>query len=156
MSNLTVRDFKDQDAISFLGMGEYLQKGGNYKHCGFDPVRVMALFAQIMKNPEYFGVIAESEDGKPVGCFVANLQPYYFSDKKIAFDLCFGILPDYRDSAAATIATMLEKYEAWAKEMGAVEATVSTSAGMHGDKLEGYLNGVGYNTVGFTTKKRIG
>jgi len=152
---LTVRDFKDDDINAFIGMGKFLQQNGNFSECGFSLEKTVMLFTQVMVSPDYFGVIVEADDGKSVGCFVAMIQEYYFSDKKLAVDLCFGIFPDYRENAKEAMKEMLERYEQWAKKVGVIEVTASTSTGLHGDKLEKYLNASGYKTVGFTTKKRI-
>jgi hypothetical protein len=153
---ITIRDFTDADINAFIGLGKYLQENGNYADCGFDIRKVVTLFAQIRTNPEsYFGVIAEAEDGTVVGAFMAVMQDYYFSNERFAMDLGFGLLPDYRQSAQQVMAEMIDKYEAWAKERGAHEVMISTSAGMHGNKLLPFLNSIEFNTVGFIAKKRI-
>jgi len=156
MGEITVREFRKTDGEGFLALGRFLQENGNYKNCGFNPLKVLLLFTYLVeKNPDYFGVIAETEEGRIVGAFVGRLENYYFSDEKIASDLCFGLMPGFRDTSKEVMTEMISRFEQWAIDAGALEASISPSVGMHGNKLEPFLNETGYTTVGFSTKKRI-
>ena len=120
--------------------------------------KMLAIFANIvMHNPDYFGVIVVTDDGRPAGCMIAVLQEYFFSKRKVTTDLSFGLLPDkeFRDEAAEIMSEVFAKYEKWARRAGAMEAALGTSTGSHGEKLQGFLESIGYTLVGFNMKKRI-
>ena len=158
MSELTVREFRDGDEQAFLMMGRWLQENSHFKDCGFSVSKMLMIFANLVtKNPDYFGVIVETEDGQPAGCMIANLQEYFFSREKIATDLSFGLLPEpeFRKQAGKIMPEIFARYEAWARASGAIEVAAGTSTGAHGNKLQAFLNSIGYQTVGFNTKKRI-
>jgi len=154
-TQISIRSFNDDDIEAFIGLGMFLQKNGNFADCGFNPAKVVALFTHIRLNPDYFGVAAVTEDDLIVGAFLASMQDYYFSDNRLAMDMAFGLLPGYREESQKILTEMLERYESWAKERGAMEIMVTTSTGMHGDKLLPFVNSLGFETVGFNTKKRI-
>jgi hypothetical protein len=153
---LHIRPFERKDAEGFLKLGRFLHGVGHYKTTEFDVPKVLWLFTQVaLGNPDYWGKIVESDTGEIVGCFVGQATPYYFSHQKIASDLCFGLLPGHRATASGVMFELIAGFEAWAKEIGAFETCIATSAGGNGPRLEPFLNSLGYETVGFTTKKRI-
>lgn len=155
---LKVREFKDGDEQAFLMMGQWLQENSHFKGCGYSVEKMLAIFANlVMKNPDYFGVIVVTEDGKPAGCMIAVIQEFFFSKEKVATDLSFGLLPEpeFRKEAGNIMKEVFARYEAWAKEAGALEVAAGTSTGSHGKRLEGFLKSIGFNVVGFNTKKRI-
>jgi hypothetical protein len=140
--------------MAFVGLGKWMAENTNYRGCGFDEKKVLGLFVAVIEDPNYFGIIVE-KDNEVIGAFFGMAQEYYFSRKKLALDLGFGILPKYRYLARIILPRMTEMFEDWAKSVGVVETVIATSSMAHGDKLESLLNSLDYQTVGFTTKKRI-
>ena len=154
MEGVAIRPFEPKDAKAFIGLGKWLQENSNYKECGFSEEKVFLLFVQVIEDPNYFGIVVEKND-EVIGALFGVVQEYYFSDKRFASDLGFGILPDHRHLAKTVLPRMMDAFEKWAKDVGAMEVTVATSSMAHGDKLLSLFNSIGYKTVGFGVKKRV-
>ena len=153
-NEVVIREFEPKDAEAFIGLGKWLQENSDYKECGFDPAKVFMLFVAVIENPDYFGVMVE-ENGEIIGAFFGMVQEYYFSRNRFASDLGFGLLPAHRHLAKTVLPRMTDAFEKWAKSVGSMEISISTSSMAHGDKLMSLLNSIGYKTVGFGVKKRI-
>jgi hypothetical protein len=154
MEDVIIRPFEPKDAEAFIMLGKWLQENSDFADRGFDQAKVFRLFVTVVENPDYFGIMVE-KDGEVIGALFGLVQEYYFSRKKFALDLGFGLLPDHRHLAKTVLPRIIRAFESWAKRAGAVEVAISTSTMAHGEKLEAGLHQLGYTTVGFTVKKRF-
>lgn len=152
---LNVREFRFEDAEAFLGMGRFLVETSFFKQVGINLKKVLDLFNMVMTNDAYFGRVIETENGQPVGSFVAHVTPYFFADAKIASELCFGIFPPFRADAENAMGIILSEYLEWAKAQGAIEAQIAPATGTVGNKLDTYLTTAGFEPVGKTYKRWI-
>lgn len=101
---------------------------------------------EIIKQPDLYTVILGVEDGKMVGIIVGQL---YFSHplvqfSKIATELFWYVEPDYRGKNSFGL---MDKYEEWAREVGATHITMSLLNNEYKEKLDRIYQAKGYKPL---------
>lgn len=154
--DFVIRNFQKDDVNTFIRLGEWVLGRSKYADVvTLDVPKVVHLFTNILTNPDYFGVYAETGDGKPVGTVLGFMQEYYMSRERFASDMGVMLLPEYRNDSPKLLGTMISRFEAWAISRGAKEIMISTSTGAHGHRYPKYIESLGYEMVGFNAKRRV-
>lgn len=152
-----LRPFEKDDVNAFIELGQWLIDNSKYnKTVTMDVEKVVRLFMEILTNPYYFGVFVETNDAEPVGAVIGVAQEFYMSRDMYASDMGVGLLPEYRKDSELLLPQMIAQFEAWAIGLGVKEIWISTSTGAHGTKYQKFVEALGYEVIGFNSKRRVG
>tara|TARA_R100001460_G_scaffold48103_2_gene86006 strand:- start:1072 stop:1530 length:459 start_codon:yes stop_codon:yes gene_type:complete len=152
---MIIRDLELSDYHQCFDIGKGFQENSVFSIAGWDDDKYNNLIIQGSDaESDTFACVADLE-GTIVGIFFGYVTEYYFSKKLLAQDLIVLFLPDYRSYAYEGLEIMLNKFESWAKEKGAIEICIGSSTNQVSENYKQFLESNGYNDVGFITKKRI-
>lgn len=103
----------------------------------------------------YCDLAIDVEDGthKIVGGLVGMVTDYFFSDELMASEIAVFVDPDYRNSRIAV--KLVDRFRQFAVDKNCTEVCIGATTGSHGDAYQRVLNRLGYETVGFVTKKTL-
>ena len=134
---VTERDILDLSILSKQFAKEAKQNGYNLS---FKQDRFVDSFMAVVKNPDYYYLVAEVE-GEATGFFLGAIYRPMFSEDIIAAEMFWWIDKEHRGRKVAV--SMLKSFEDWAKEAGATQVNVSDLQGVKNlDKL--------YERLGYT------
>jgi len=130
-----------------LRLGLSMQEEGDYNVVPFDvETAAVSTVNMVIDNPNGFGVLAYTDEGKAVGMMAGFVSPYYFSKGRVANDLVWYVLPEYRGSRASI--KMISMFTDWAKEQGATALYIGVSTGITTDRTGKFLEKRGFDHVG--------
>lgn len=105
-----------------------------------------SVMSLVINNPNGFGMLAYTDEGKAIGMITGSITPYVFSRGSVASDFAWFVLPEHRGSRAAI--KLLKAFKSWATEKGALQlymgVTTNVSANRTGDLLQRF----GFEHVG--------
>jgi GNAT superfamily N-acetyltransferase len=79
------------------------------------PEKIETLLESILEHPETSVGILYRKDDKIVGVLCATSAEFIFNYQKYTSDLCFYVLPEYRNSRIGL--ELMKAYEHWSKEI---------------------------------------
>lgn len=112
-----------------------------------------SIMNMVINNPRGFGVIAYTDDGKPVGMLCGGISNYVFSKGSVANDYAWYVLPKYRGSRAAV--KMLTMFKSWSRDNGATELYIGISSGLFAERTGKFLERSGFDHVGGNYRVRL-
>jgi GNAT superfamily N-acetyltransferase len=139
------------DVKAVLALASAMHAEGAYAFLPFDSPKVLATILACATQPDHFAAIAVRE--VPVGFLAGRLSEYPFCREKLAHELGFFVAREARRSTAA--ARLLRAFRAWALERGAREVTVATSTGHEVDRVDRFLEHMGFARVGGVFRARL-
>ena len=146
------RDITLQDIPEVMERaGQFFEGSPTYRHIPRDTDKLLMLFEDAVYNPDIFCRLAIS-DGRIVGGMIGAAVEYYFSRERMAGDIAIFIEPEFRNSRIAV--KLVDSFGKWATSVGCREVTIGATTQSHGNGYERLLNRLGYETVGFVTKKQ--
>jgi GNAT superfamily N-acetyltransferase len=149
-----IRRFRPSDILELLELGKLFHAESSMSWLPFDESKVASICYMSISNPDSnLCLVAEHGVEGIIGSVCGVIVPYYFNDEKIAQDRWIFVDRHHRGSSAGL--KLLSGFYEWAEQNGALEACVASAVGIEPEKTEAWLNKIGYQTVGFVTKRRI-
>lgn len=146
------RDITLQDIPELVAMTlRFLDGSPTYRHIPRDEDKICMMFENAVYSPDVFCRLAFSDD-KLIGGMIGAAFEYYFSRERMAGDIAIFIEPEFRNSRIAV--KLVDSFGKWATSVGCREVTIGATTQSHGSGYERLLNRLGYETVGFVTKKQ--
>ena len=118
-----IRDYDQNDYDQVLSLMKAMHLDSQYKVHEFDEDSIKFYMDYVLKNDGFFKVV--ERDGKIVGGAMAMITPYFFSTDRMANDLGFYILPEYRKGRDGL--ALFKQYIEWGKEKGVYEVQIGGS-----------------------------
>lgn len=95
-----------------------------------------------------------SEDGpKIVGVFLATVSEVSFSEERVASELAFWLLPDYRKSRR--VLDLVTAFEYWAKHIAKTRYAILSKTPLQ-DETERSYRRLGYTNIEVNYLKKLG
>jgi len=137
-----------------LQLGVAMQQESEFSAIPFDIEQAaQSIVALVVNNPRGFGMLAYTDEGKPVGMISGSITPYFFSRGWVASDFVWFVLPEYRGSRAAI--KMLKMFLSWSRDMGAMEAYVGVSTNVSPQRTGKLLERLGFTHIGGNYKVEL-
>lgn len=140
-----VRDFRPAVAEAVASLGRLAHAESGHRHLNLD-------IGYLLENSERFTRLPSKafwlawEDDRPVGVFAGVVHDYYFSRDLVAEDSLWYVVPEKRGSRVGL--QLLDLFEAWADEQGAVDIRVGQTSKLDPRVFNGILGSRGYDNVG--------
>ena len=140
------------DSLSSQFEGDFVEMGrlahlesGFADKIEYDPERLLSVARNYARDDNKFLVVAV-DGGRAVGVFAGHLSEIYFSSAKLARDVLWYVLEEYRVGGIGL--ELLARFESWAEYRDAKMVYVSQDSGIHTDKFTKSMNKRGYDFVG--------
>ena len=104
------------DVPALLELGKDLYKDSPFASMKFDFSKVKEQLEAAIMMPDQWLVLVSHDEGKPVGCLVAYVFHPLYSKDKIACEVLWHLLPEYRKGRRGV--DMMTAFEYWAKLLG--------------------------------------
>ena len=117
----------------------------DYRLFALDAGDVDAFVSTLLEFEDGYVGVAE-RDGELVGVLMGLAQKWWFGPDVVAFDVLFYVVPEAR--SGVLVKRMLEKFESWAKDRGAVRVVVGISSGVAVDRKDRLLGHLGFKAIG--------
>lgn len=118
-----------------------------YKDMPFSASKI----TRLLENPNGFCALAQLGD-RYIGGIFGMVQPSWFSEKNIGFDLGLYIDPEYRGKSLAPV-RLIKKFEEFCHTKNCIEIVLSSSSNIHEDRALRLYEKLGYTRCGFITYK---
>lgn len=113
----TLRLAKVSDIPDMMKLGQDLFKDSPLEIFNLDPKKIRQNLEAAILDPETWLVLISYEGSRVVGCLVAyHFQPLY-SNKRIAAEVLWHLLPEFRKGRRGL--DMMDAFEYWARLQGA-------------------------------------
>lgn len=129
-----------------LQLGRAMHQESRYKNYDYSDKKIL----QLLQNPNVFCACSMVND-TVVGFFIGIVQPLWFSEQKIGFDLALYILPEHRGGTYAI--RLIKAFEAFCIEQGCVEINLSSSADISTELAQRLYAKLNYQPCGFISRK---
>jgi GNAT superfamily N-acetyltransferase len=147
------REATEEDVIDLTMLGkQFLKETKNDRFLGWNSTKAHTFFLDATSR-EDFGTFVLCNEDEVVGMFVSFATPSFFSDVTQAVELVWYVDPEHRGSREAL--KLLDLYEEWAKEQGAVCVNLMNIDMLNGPKVAKLYNRKGYTLTENTFVKEL-
>lgn len=133
---------EDEDEVIELARSQVAE---TLPHLVFSEAKTRATFKRSLQTAEPTIFVVEDQR-KVVGYLVAILVDYAMSDGHFAMQDVIYVRPDKRGTRAA--ARLIQLYDTWAENTGALEIYTGVSNGFQPDRTSRFLQHFGFSPVG--------
>lgn len=149
---MLIRNFTLDDVPAMIELGKQMHEESSFAGLQYDEQKLYDMGIVYIANPEiYFAKVAE-KDGVIYAMYVGYISEYYFSKDLAGFDQLLFVAPEKRGGIAAM--RLIKEFEEWAYSNGAKEVRPACSTGVQSEKTRQLYEALGYETVGYTFRKR--
>ena len=148
----SIRKATKEDIIDLTILGKQFVKESQNELLGWSSSKVYDFLLDAVDRDD-FGIFVLCANTEVVGMFLCLITPCFFSDVKQAVDIAWYVDPKHRGSRKAI--QMLEVYEEWAKERGAVCTNLINLDVLRGDRVAKLYKRMGYKLVENTFIKEL-
>lgn len=148
----SIRQATETDVIDLAILGKQFVKESQNELLGWDTKKVYdSLFDAIQR--EDFGIFVLCNGDEVVGMLIGFVAPCFFSKVIQAAEIAWYVDPDHRGSRK--VLEMLDLYEEWAENHGAVVANLVNLNVLKADKVAKIYKRKGYRPVENTFVKEL-
>lgn len=149
---MLIRNFTIEDVPAMIELGKRMQAESSFEGLNYDQEKLTDMGYVYIANPQvYFAKVAE-KDGVIYAMYVGYISEYYFSKDLAGFDQLLFVAPEKRGGIAAM--RLIKEFEEWAYANGAKEVRPACSTGVESEKTRQLYEALGYETIGYTFRKR--
>jgi GNAT superfamily N-acetyltransferase len=117
-----------------------------------DEEKLAVQFERAGTFPDYYFKLAVRGD-EVLGGFFGHISSVFFSKEQVAKDISWFVTRERRGSVAAV--ALVRDFEAWARAKGVKHFILGQSTGVNMDTTKALYEHLGYEVIGFNTRKRI-
>jgi hypothetical protein len=148
-----VRDATENDIFEMTALClQFCKEIGTYKLLGFDSSKMMKSIESIITSDECLALVL-TENDRVEGLFLAIVAPALFSQTLLATELVWYVSPEARGNGSSL--SMVERFEVWAKENGAVMCSMFNMQSSDPEKSAAMYGKLGYKMAEATFMKEI-
>lgn len=147
--------YPDAGAMAeMIRLGREMHADSTYAHVPYDVDDMTQIMGNALACPERIYVAAAYRNGLVVGGMLGRIEPYYFNRAvKVASDMALYVTPDSRGGVGAK--ELIADFEAWARENGAVDVVLGSTASKTPAAAALLYERLGYGRLGFVTRKQL-
>ena len=147
-----VRLAEKTDLLAILDLCQHHHDSVAFGALPFSRPKVYQILQASLADPTR-SVLLISQDGpKIVGVFLATVSEVSFSEEKVASELAFWLLPDYRKSRR--VLDLISAFEYWAKHIAKVRYAILSKTPLQ-DETERSYQRLGYGKVETNYLKKL-
>lgn len=151
-----IRDIEKKDIEVVLGMCRAMAaESPYYRTKTFSERKIRALLVQTVTSwtSPMLGLIAETEDGQPVGMLGAMIQEPFMCEEKFSLDFGAYVEPEHRGSSV--IVRLVKRYEEWALSKGIKPGDIhlGISSGVEMERTVCLYERLGFKLVSYNMVK---
>jgi len=151
----TIRLMEHRDAPVAAEILVAYKNMSNYSNRKLCPKKLPLGICRIIEDESRIGLAVEDEEGVVRGGFFGGLVPHEFFEGSDAFEQGFALDPIMREQTRPVVKALIEAFESWAKEKGAIEVAHWISSGIPGRALEEIFDETGYERTGYCARKEL-
>ena len=141
-----IRKAELKDLAALVQIGQLFHaESEHYRRLSYSGIKVLLTLKSLLSNDNAMLVVIE-KDGQIVGGMAAMVFEEWYSNEKLATDICIFILPEHRGTSAAF--ELIEHYKSWAKERKAKYSLLSISTGINVERTQGLYEKLGAKRIG--------
>lgn len=152
---MIIRPAAHGDLDSLVELGAVMHAEGAYAHLPYDPAsvrkRVTAFIESFPRDRCFF--VAEHR-GAIFGFLAGVVEPYFFCEERVAYDILFFVHPQRRLGPGAF--RLVQVFRAWAAGQSVREICLGISSGVATERVERFHEKLGMKKVGSIFKERLG
>jgi GNAT superfamily N-acetyltransferase len=142
--------YSKENKENALALGKAMHLESRFRHLDFSDNRVLALLEQ----PNVFGAFSVYND-YVTGFFLGVVQPMWFSEKKLGFDLALYIKPEYRKRRTRDAIGLIKAFEEFCVAHGCTEMNLGSTAEISTQSAKRLYAKLGYTECGFVSRKEL-
>ena len=142
----------EEDVIDLVILGKEFAKEAQVGFLGWSNDKVSRSLSDAIARDDFLVVVMRHRT-EAVGMLVAFVTPCFFSDAMQAVEIVWYATPEHRGTKGAH--RMVEHYEKWAKEAGAVCTNLSNLDILKADRVRKLYERKGYRLTENTFIKRL-
>jgi GNAT superfamily N-acetyltransferase len=141
-----IRKAELSDLATVVEMFKQLGRESAYRDFPVNEQKGTQFIRNAIIQPTQICILHEDGEGKVDGFAMGFITQPYFSDAKIAYDIALYLVPEARGSIGAR--RLYRALRDWAKEQGALELWLGTSAGIDPERGRRFYTGLGADHIG--------
>ena len=120
----------------------------------FDELMLRVSLGQLLRNEtrNYQNLFLAYNNGKLVGFLLASIGHAWYAERTVAHEELWYVTPSSRGTASLAL---LARFEAWARQCGAVIALTGSINELSAEKTSQLLTKLGYRHIGVTHVKEF-
>lgn len=155
MSAFTLRLMEHKDAplvakllSMYLGVSKYANRALSAEKLP------MTIF-NVIELDQNLGLVVDDESGTGKGAFLGGLFSNPLFDGDDALEYGFALDPEMRQHTREATTAVIDAFESWAREKGAMEVKYTIGSGVPGKTLESIFDKTGYERFGYCARKEL-
>lgn len=140
-----VREIVAGDFEEVIRLGRAMHAESSFASIPFSDQRARALLDDYVRGGTRTWLVA-SVDGVICGFFAGYVAPYFFSEKTVAHEILWFVVPEHRKTGLGLV--LLSAFESWAKGMGVSELRIGYSTDVDSPAFERLMLKRGYSRMG--------
>lgn len=148
-----VREAVPGDVPALLELAHVMHGEGAYSDIAFDEDKLGRVLADRIARPDWLVLVAREPAGWLLGTLHAFVGAYFFGPERICSEQGFYVYPSCREMGIG--AALLSRYEEWARQQGAREATLTTSMQIEPEAVAAFFESHGFGQVGTMHTRRF-
>jgi GNAT superfamily N-acetyltransferase len=149
----SIRKAGKDDGPALLALLERLHGESAYADLAVKPEKLRQFLHGVLTQPTHTCFVHIRPSGDIDGFIMGYLTTPFFSDETIAYDVALYLVPEARGSLAA--ARLFRALSAWAKQKGARQLWIGTSAGIDPARSRRFYLGMGLEEIGGVFRTRL-
>jgi GNAT superfamily N-acetyltransferase len=137
-------ELKDLAALVQIGQ-RFHAESEHYSRLSYSGLKVFFMLKSLLTNDDAMLIVIE-KDGLIIGGMAAMVFAEWYSNERLATDICIFILPEHRGTSSAI--ELIEHYKSWAKERNAKYSLLSISTGINVERTQGLYEKLGAKRIG--------
>ncbi|MEQ8710275.1 MAG: GNAT family N-acetyltransferase [Rhodospirillales bacterium] len=140
-----IRQIEERDIPALVELGALMHAESSFADVPFDGREAFALASRCIEKENWFCAVAE-RNGAPVGMFVGNDAPFYFSQARGGFDKLWYVTPTWRGSSAGI--RLLNSFLDWCRLRDLRFVRIGINTGVGTDQTGHMLQRLGFTSTG--------
>lgn len=141
---MKIRTATRNDLPALIDIGQDMHAESRYRAYTYDPDRLEQTLKIVLDDE--LSLVAEAEDGRIVGAFIAFVTPQFFGSDLMSSDLALYIVPEFRQGRLAL--RLLTEYICRARERGVTDIRVGNSTDVESERVGRLYESLGFRRVG--------
>ena len=153
--DFTIRLMEHRDAPIAAEILVAYKNMSNYASRRICPQKLPLEIYSIVEDESRIGLAVEDKYGVVRGGFFGGLVPHAMFEGSDACEQGWALDPVMREHTRPVVKALIEAFESWAKEKGALEVSYWISSGIPGRTLEEVFDETGYERFGYCARKEL-
>ena len=136
---------EDLVKLTTIGVTMFMESP-HYSRFTYDPGKVFDILSLCVGTEKGVAVVLRDDNGEVVGGLIGVVEEHWFGHSKMAYDIAFFILPEYRHGRWGI--KLIQAFVESAKEKGADEVQLTNTSGVMSERVEKLIEYCDFTRVG--------